>query len=222
MARYSVKMMTRSSVHLPPAGCWSPASRSAPWPSRPPGLMRARPIVAADRGQPARPRTALGSCCSPPRAHRLRRGRTPRRRRTPRRCPRSAASAAPSPTLAPAPTDLRASPASAERRGRGEQPLLEQLQDELGRERLGPVGGRGLAQLGVARERACAALSSSGYATSIGTSSRQGNRGVPRQSASSDFSRRTMTAASCSRSGSTPTANRWLSSSSSRAEKLSG
>ena len=67
------------------------------------------------------------------------------------------------------------------------------------------------------------ARSSSVYGTSIGSSTRFGNRGEPSHlGGSSDFMRRTMTASSCLRSGGVLRANRWLSSSSSSAEKLSG
>ena len=57
----------------------------------------------------------------------------------------------------------------------------------------------------------------------MGSSTRLGNRGEPSHfGGSSDFMRRTMTALSCLRSGGVLRANRWLSSNSSRAEKLSG
>ena len=67
------------------------------------------------------------------------------------------------------------------------------------------------------------AFSSSVYGTSSGSSVRLGNRGEPsHRGGSSDFIRRTITASSCLRSGGVLRAKRWLSSSSSSAEKLSG
>ena len=67
------------------------------------------------------------------------------------------------------------------------------------------------------------AFSSSVYGTSSGSSVRFGNRGEPsHRGGNTDFIRRTITASSCLRSGCVLRANRWLSRSSSSAEKLSG
>jgi hypothetical protein len=108
--------------------------------------------------------------------------------------------------------------------GAGEEPLLQRLQHELGGEPLGVVFGP------LGSELRVLASVRRGFPLLVGVrdfdgfedTGREPGRAVPfLGEVGSVFRRRTMTASSCLRSGSVPRENRWLSSSSSRALKLS-